>query len=335
MEYRKLGRTGLKVSPICLGTMTLGTQVDEKSSIQVIHKALDAGINFLDTADGYPKPYEGGLCEEIIGKALKGKRDSAVIATKVQAPMGPGPNDEGLSRKHVMKAVDDSLRRLQTDYIDLYYAHFPDFDTPLDETLRVFDDLARQGKVRYIGLSNFTAWQLCKSLWISDVHNWIRCDCIEPPYNLLTRDIEFELLPLCESESVGVCVYNPLASELLTDMHEFDKPPAEGRFTDPVLGNVYRERYWSEVNFKAVSRIRDLAKEHGCTLPQFSLAWILNNKTISSAISGTTTFEQLEENLGAIEIKLSEEELQACDEVWQMFRPPRYFYARDGRLRKF
>lgn len=335
MQYKKLGRTGMKVSPICLGTMTLGTQVGETESIKLIKSALSAGVNFLDTADAYPNPNAPGTSEEIVGKAIKGERHSVVVATKVQSPMGPGPNDEGLSRKHIMKAVEDSLRRLQTDYIDLYYCHYPDYNTPIEETLRTFDDLIHQGKVRYIGCSNFTAWQLCKALWVSDVCNLARFDCIEPPYNLLTRDIEYELLPLCAAEGVGVCVYNPLAAELLTDMHEFGKPPAEGRYTDKILGKVYLERYWSEINFKAVDQIRKLARKHGVSLPQFSLAWILSNETITSAISGTTTLEQLKENLAAIEIKLSQEELQACDDAWRLFRPPRYFYARDGKIRKF
>jgi aryl-alcohol dehydrogenase-like predicted oxidoreductase len=331
MQYHKLGRTGLKVSPISLGTMTFGNQVGETEAINVIKGAMAAGINFFDTADGYA----GGRSEEILGKALKGERHSAVIATKIGGGSpGGGSSSIGLSRRNIMKGVEDSLRRLQTDYIDLYYCHFPDYDTPIEETLRAMDDLVHQGKVRYIGCSNFTAWQLCKALWVSDLHNLARFECIEPPYNLLTRDIEFELLPFCASEEVGVCVYNPLAAEMLTNRHEFGKPPAEGRFTLEFMGPMYLERYWSEINFKAVDRLKKIAREHGCSLPQFALAWILSNETITSAISGTISLEQLEENLAAIEIKLSPEELQACDDVWVMFRPPRYFYARDGRIRK-
>jgi aryl-alcohol dehydrogenase-like predicted oxidoreductase len=332
MQYKRVGKTGLKVSRICLGTMTLGTQVGEAESIKLIKSALAAGVNFLDTADGYPHN-NPGISEEVIGRAIRGERHSVVVATKVQARTGPGPNDEGLSRKHIMQAVEGSLRRLQTDYIDLYYCHFPDYDTPIEETLRAMDDLVHQGKVRYIGCSNFTAWQLCKAIGVSGVHNLVRFDCIEPPYNLLTRDIEYELLPFCASEGIGVCVYSPLASELLSGRHEFGKPPAEGRFTDPLLGKLCLDIYWSEINFKAVDQIKKIAREHGRSLPQFSLAWVLSNETITSAISGATTPEQLEENVSAIEIKLSPEELQACDEVWNMFRPPRYFYARDGRIR--
>ena len=324
MQYKKLGRTGLKVSTICLGAMNYGDPVSETDSINIMKSAFAAGVNFVDTADMYAK----GRPEEIVGKAIKEDRHSLVIATKVGAPVGPGPNDAGLSRKHIMQAIEDSLRRLQTDYIDLYYAHTADFYTPLEETLRTMDDLIHQGKVRYIGCSNFSAWMLAKALRISELHSLARFDCIEPPYNLLTRDIEMELLPLCDSEGIGVCVYNPLAGEMLTGRHQFGKPPAEGRFTHKFLGPVYLERYWSEINFQAVEKLGQIAKEHGCSLTQFALAWILSNETITSALSGTTALEQLEENLAAAEIKLSPEELQACDEVWQMFRPPRYHYAK-------
>jgi aryl-alcohol dehydrogenase-like predicted oxidoreductase len=324
MKYKKLGRTGLKVSPICLGAMNYGDPVSETESIKIVKSAMAAGVNFLDTGNAYA----GGRSEEIIGKALKGERHSIVIATKVGGRTGPGANNMGLSRQHIMQAVEDSLRRLQTDYIDLYYVHTPDYDTPIEETLRAMDGLVQQGKVRYIGCSNFFAWQLCKALWVSDLHNLARFDCIEPPYNLLTRDIDYELLPLCASEGIGVCVYNPLAGEMLTGRHQFGKPPAEGRFTHELMGPGYLERYWSEINFKAVDRFKGIAKEHGCSLAQFALAWILNNETITSVISGTTALEQLDENLAATEIKLSPEELQACDDVWQMFRPPRYSYAK-------
>jgi aryl-alcohol dehydrogenase-like predicted oxidoreductase len=324
MEYKKLGRTGLKVSPICLGAMNYGDPVSETESINIIKSAMAAGVNFLDTGN----TYAGGRSEEIIGKALKGERHSIVIATKVGGRSGPGANDGGLSRQNIVQAVEDSLRRLQTDYIDLYYTHNPDYDTPIEETLRAMDDLVHQGKVRYIGCSNFFGWQLCKALWVSDLHNLARFDCIEPPYNLLTRDIDYELLPLCASEGIGVCVYNPLAGEMLTSRHQFGKPPAEGRFTHELMGPGYLERYWSEINFEAVEKLKQIAKEHGCSLAQFALAWILSNETITSAISGTTALEQLEENLAATEIKLSPEELKACDDVWQMFRPPRYSYAK-------
>ena len=325
MQYRKLGRTGLKVSAICLGSATYGYQVNETEAINIIKKALAAGVNFFDTADAYA----GGRSEEIVGKALKGERHSVVLATKVAGKMGPGVNDAGLSRKHIMKGIEDSLHRLQTDYIDLYYVHDVDYETPIEETLRTLDDLVHQGKVRYIACSNFHAWQLCKALWVSGLHNLVRFDCIQPPYNLLARDIEYELLPLCAGEGVGVCVYNPLAGGMLTGKHDPDKPPAEGtRFALERIGSIYRERYWSAINFEAVARLRQIAKEHSRSLAQFALAWVLNNETITSAICGSTSPKQLEENVGAAEIELSAEELTVCDGVWQQLRPPRFFYAR-------
>ncbi len=325
MQYRKLARTGLKVSAMCLGTMVYGNQVSETAAINIIGKALNAGVNFLDTADVYAE----GKSEEIVGKALKGKRHSVVLATKIASRTGPGPNDIGLSRQHIIRGIEDSLRRLETDYIDLYYVHRPDYDTPIEETLRTLDDLVHQGKVRYTGCSNFRAWQLCKALWVSDLHNLVRFDCIQPPYNLLTRDIEYELLPLCASEGVGVCVYNPLAAGLLTGKYDPNKPPAEGtRFTLEHLGPMYYERYWSATNFEAVARLKQIAREYGLSLAQFALAWAIGNETITSAICGATSLMQLEENLGATEVQLSKEELAACDGVWQQLRPIRFFYGR-------
>jgi aryl-alcohol dehydrogenase-like predicted oxidoreductase len=228
-----------------------------------------------------------------------------------------------------MKAVEDSLRRLGTDYLDLYYVHVPDYDTPIDETLRAMDDLVHQGKVRYIGCSNFRAWQLCRALWVSDVKNLVRFDCIQPPFNLLTRDIEYELLPLCETEGVGVCVYNPMAAGLLTGKHNPSKPPAEGtRFTMQRLGPIYYQRYWSDTNFEAVASLNGIAQKYGRKLSQFAIAWVLSNNTVTSAICGTTSLEQMEQNVASAEIKLSEEERSECDEVWQKLRPLRFFYGR-------
>lgn len=325
MRYRELGRTGLRVSEICLGTMTFGNQVDEAEAIKIIEGALAGGVNFLDTADVYAE----GRSEEIVGKALRKQRHSVVLATKVANRTGPGPNDIGLSREHIMTAIEDSLRRLRTDHIDLYYVHWPDYDTPIEETLGALDDLVRQGKVRYIACSNFSAWQVCKALWVSDRLDLAGFDCIQPPYNLLTRDIEYELLPLCASEGIGVCVYNPLAAGLLSGKHDPNKAPSEGtRFALERMGALYYQRYWSATNFEAVGRLREVASEHGNTLPQFSIAWVLSNQTITSAICGASSLKQLEENLGATEIKLSAEELTACDGVWQKLRPPRFFYGR-------
>ena len=216
MKYKKVGRTGLKVSAIGMGTGFFGSHTNEADAMKIMDVAFEKGINLFDTANSYT----GGKSEEIVGKALKNKRHAVVLATKVANRQGPGPNDLGLSRKHIMRAVEESLRRLDTDYIDIYYAHTPDYTTPIEETLRAFDNLVQQGKVRYIACSNFHAWQLIKALWVSDLYNLARFVCIQTPYNLITRDIEYELLPCCDSEGVGVTVYNPLAAGLLTGKHD-------------------------------------------------------------------------------------------------------------------
>jgi aryl-alcohol dehydrogenase-like predicted oxidoreductase len=326
MKYRKLGKTGLKVSEICLGTMTFGNQVDAAESVNLIRWTIDAGINFIDTAD----MYVDGRTEEIVGKALKGVRQSVVLATKVGVwKSGPDINDIGLSRKHIMDAIEGSLRRLGTDYIDIYYTHMPDNTTPIEETLRALDDLIRQGKVRYVGCSNYPAWQLCKALWVSDNNNLARFDCIQPPYNLITRGIEDELLPLCNSEGVGVCVYNPMAGGFLSGKHNPNRPPPEDtRFGNKRQGKSYTDRYWLPGNFEAVARFKEIAEKHGHSMPRFSLAWVLNNQAITSIICGANSIKQLEENIGAVEITLTEEELKVCDEVWHQLRPPRFSYSR-------
>jgi aryl-alcohol dehydrogenase-like predicted oxidoreductase len=331
MKYRKMGRTGLMVSEICLGTMTFGNQIDEAESINLMKWAMDQGINFIDTAD----MYVDGITEQIVGKALKGARDAVILATKVGAwQAGPNVNDIGSSRKNIMHGIENSLRRLGTDYIDIYYIHKPDSATPIEETLRALDDLVRQGKVRYIGCSNFLAWQLCKALWTSDQHNLQRFDCIQPPYNLIVRDIEQELLPLCAAEGVGVCVFNPLAAGLLTGKHDPTKPPAKGtRFSNERQGKGYSDRYWLPGNFEAVAALKEIAQKQERSMAQFALGWILNNPTITSVICGANSVKQLEDNLGATEIQLTEEELSACDEVWHRLRPPAFFYGSQQLIR--
>jgi aryl-alcohol dehydrogenase (NADP+) len=355
VEYRKMGRTGLKVSAFCLGTMMLGRQVDEEGSIRIIRKAVDEGVNFIDTAD----MYVNGQTERIIGKAIEGIRDSIVLASKVghlrrlgrkygeQKIAGPldlarpkpfspwpggdevGPNDMGLSRKHIMQSVEGSLKRLNTDYLDIYYAHMPDYETPYEETIRAMDDLVRQGKVRYLGSSNFRAFQVCKALWTSDKYNLARWDVVQPPFNLLARDIEYELLPLCTEEGIGVCVFSPMAAGFLSGKYEQGKPPIEGRrFALARLGHVYNQKFWNDLDFRAVSRLKEIAEGHGKSLPQFALAWILNKPPITSIVCGVTSPEQLDQNLGAVGITLSKEEMDSCDEVWNTLRPPRLFYGR-------
>ena len=310
VNYRRLGKTGLKVSEICLGCMTFGGQADEETSIAIIDHALESGVNFLDTADVYTRQRS----EAIVGKALKGRRDKVVLATKVRGRVGEDVNDVGLSRKHIMQGVEDSLRRLQTDYIDLYQVHSWDPETPIEETLSTLDDLVRQGKVRYIGCSNFAAWQLCKALWASDVHNWVRFDSIQPRYNILDKRIEAELLPLCADQGIGVVVYSPLAGGVLTGKYRRGEGAPEGsRFA--LRGGRQVQSALSDSNLAAVQRLGEVAAARGKSVGQLALAWVLANPTVSSAINGATSVAQFVENLGALEISLTEDELAACAEA--------------------
>jgi aryl-alcohol dehydrogenase-like predicted oxidoreductase len=325
MEYRQVGRTGLKVSQFCLGAMTFGDQVSESEALTMTHAAMEAGLNFIDTADMYVK----GRSEEIVGKAIKGRRDDIVLATKAGFSTGPTPNDQGGSRKHLMQAIEASLQRLDTDYVDLYYFHVPDYTTPIEETLRALDDLVHQGKVRYIGCSNFRAFQVTKALWTSDARNLARFDCVQPPYNLLTRDIEYELLPLCADEGLGVCTYNPLAGGLLSGKHDFSQAPTPGtRFSNQAMGQMYYDRYWNETNFRAVERFRGIAAEAGRDMVQTALAWVLGSPHVTSVIIGATSLKHVEHNLAAADMKLTEEERAACDDIWNELRPLRFFYGR-------
>ena len=324
MQYKQMGRTGLKISAMSIGTMFFGTQVAEEEAIKTLDLAFDKGINMFDTADAYAL----GKSEEIVGKAIKNKRASVVLATKIGHRGGRGPNDSGLSREHIIQGVEVSLKRLGTDYIDIYYAHTPDYATPIEETLRAFDQLVRQGKVRYVACSNIRAWQLTKSLWVSDQNNLARYDCIQSVYNLLTRDVEYELLPCCAAEGVGVTVFNPLAAGFLTGKYDPNQPPpADNRFGRERTGKREQELYWSPANFKAVAELKKIAEDHGRSLVQFSLAWIINNPVVSSAVVGASSAKQLEDNVKAVDIKLSDEEKKACDEVWKELRPPRVFYG--------
>ncbi|MGP8080847.1 MAG: aldo/keto reductase [Dehalococcoidales bacterium] len=324
MQYRKVGRTGLKVSAMAMGTGFFGSYTNESDSLQIMNLAFDKGINLFDTANSYAK----GKSEEIVGKFIKNKRHQVVLATKVALTQGPGPNDHGLSREHILWAVEESLKRLDTDYIDIYYAHTPDYTTPIEETLRALDTIVQQGKVRYIACANALAYQLLKALWVSDRYNLARFDCIQIPYNLLTRDIEYELVPCCTGEGVGMTVFNPLAAGLLTGKHDPNKPPApDTRFSLERIGPVDRERYWSPANFQAVARLKQIAGAPGKSLTQFSLAWVLNNPSISSVLIGVSSAKQLEENIGALELKMTTDEIRSCDEIWRELRPPRIFYG--------
>lgn len=316
MEYRKLGRTGLKVSVFCMGTMQFGWSVDEAESQRILSGTLDSGINFFDTADIYSRWVEGnpgGVSEEFIGrwrKQAKVPRDRLVIATKVRGQMGKGPNDEGLSRVHIMKAVEASLKRLDTEYIDLYQTHWPDDDTPIEETLRAMDDLVRQGKVRYIGASNYRAWELMQALWTSDVNGLARFDSLQPHYNLIKRaEFEAELRAVCKTYGIGVIPYSPLAGGFLTGKYRAGKPLPDS------LRAESRKKFMTEKNLALIDRLDEVAEAHKSTISQVALAWMLADEVITSPIISATSLAQLQDNLGALDLKLSLEEKKNIDDL--------------------
>jgi aryl-alcohol dehydrogenase-like predicted oxidoreductase len=322
VKHRSLGKTGLKVSEICLGTMTFGYQCDEALSRAIMDRAAEMGVDFLDTADCYPVPLTletSGRTEEIVGRWLKGKRRQFVLATKCFFPMGPGPNDRGSSRKHILEAVDASLRRLETDYIDLYQVHAFDNETTLEETLSALDHIVRAGKVRYAGCSNFRAWELGEALSVSRQRHLARFDSIQPRYNLLHRDIESELLPLCRHEGVGVIVFNPLAGGLLSGKHRPGAPPEDqGRFGKHMgaTGTLYRQRYWHDESLEAVQKLAGFFRARGKALATVAIAWVLAQSGVTSAIVGASKVEQLSDTLEAGEESLDEAELSALDDLW-------------------
>lgn len=322
MQTKRLGRTGLKVTEICLGTMTFGNQADEATSFAIMDAADQAGVRFFDTADAYPlggDPDVRGRTEEILGRWLRerGARERIVVATKCRNAMGPGPNDEGLSRKHILAACDASLRRLGTSYIDLYQVHSPDPETPIEETLSALDDLVRAGKVRYIGCSNYPAWRLAEALWASEKLGLARFDCDQPRYNLLFRMIEDEILPLCRAHGVGVIAYNPLAAGMLTGRYQKGQAVQAGtRFALKNSGELYRQRYWNDAMMDATQRLGDFMRMRGKSLTHAALAWVLAQPGVTSAILGASRPEQLEDSLRGVDMTLDAEELAACDGVW-------------------
>lgn len=320
MKIKRLGRTGLKVSEICLGTMTFGNQCDEATSRVIMDKAFDYGVTFFDTADAYPLGgtlESKGRTEEYVGNWLKGRREQIVLATKFFGEMGAGPNDRGGSRKHILQAVEASLRRLQTDYIDLYQMHFPDFETPLDETLWALDDLVHSGKVRYIGCSNYPAWLLTKALWISEKLGLARFDSVQPRYNILFRHIEAELFPLALDQGLGVISYNPLAGGRLTGRYQAGQSVEAGtRFALQNAGPLYRARYWQAAQMQAVDQLKQVCDERKVAVAQVALAWVLAQPAITSAIVGASKAEQLDQSLPAVDLKLDDQLLGACDDLW-------------------
>jgi aryl-alcohol dehydrogenase-like predicted oxidoreductase len=323
MEHVLFGRTGLRVSRLCLGTMTFGYQCDEETSIAIMDAADAAGITFLDTSDAYPvgAPREVmGRTEEIVGRWLAGRREDYVLATKCFAPTGSRPWHAGTSRSNIMRAVEASLRRLQTDFIDLYQIHFWDPSTPIDETLTAMDDLVRQGKVRYVGCSNTLAYQLARSIGRSEVLQVARYDSVQPRYNLLFRENERELFPLCEEEAIAVIPYNPLAGGFLSGKYTNGEPPPGTRFTLGSVAGRYQERYWHERMFETVEAIRPIAAEADMTMAQLAVAWVLAKPAITSPIVGASRPEQLADPVAAVTSPLDPELVTRLDDLTYEYR---------------
>ena len=303
MDYSHLGKTGVSVSRICLGTMMFGGPTDEIHSREIISKAIDAGVNFIDTAD----MYNAGQSEIVVGKAIADRRDQIVLATKGRQPTGDGPNDRGASRLTLMRALERSLVRLDVDYVDLYYVHAPDNETPIEETLRAMDDMVRSGKVRYIACSNFRAWQLAEALWCSDKLNLNRFCCVQPLYNIVNRDIEVELLPLCHQHQVGAVCYSPLARGILTGKYKAGESPPDG---SRAARNDRRmqQAEWRDASLQVASQIAARCEQRGVSASQFALAWCLANSNITSAIVGPRTIEQFTDNLGCLNVTIDNED---------------------------
>jgi aryl-alcohol dehydrogenase-like predicted oxidoreductase len=323
MQYRKLGNTGLKVPEVSLGCMAFGRWIDQQQSHRVMDAALDAGMVLFDTADVYGRgmdngdPTQSGESEAVMGEWLRGKRDRVILATKVHGKVGTAVNDAGQSRYHIMRAVENSLQRLKTDYIDLYQVHRFDENTPLEETLGALTDLIHEGKVRYIGCSNYAAWQISKAHGLSALHGLHRFESVQPQYSIIARDIEAELLPMCASEKVGVIVYSPLGRGLLTGKYRVGEKPPEG--TRGAIGERRLQQMMSEErNFAIVEKLKPLAAERGWTLAQFALAWVLSNQTITSAILGVSRPEQIADAIQHLPGRLTPEELQSVDVICEL-----------------
>lgn len=314
MEQRILKRTDLTVSRACFGTMTFGSQVDEADAVRIVDRCFGAGINFFDTANVYNK----GASESIVGKALKGRRGRAILASKVRGAMGEGPGESGLSRAAIRRGIEDSLRRLQTDYLDLYYLHQPDYAVPLEESLEAMDQLVREGKVRYPACSNYSGWQVCRMLWIAEARGYKPITLTQPLYNLLARGIEPEYLPMTREFGVSTIVYNPLAGGLLTGKQKAGAPLPGTRFDN---NQMYLNRYWHGAYFQAVEELVAVARAAGRSPVSLALNWLLHHTAADCVILGASRMDQLEENLKAMdEGPLAAGTVEACDRAWANLR---------------
>lgn len=325
MEHVRFGRTGLRVSKLCLGTMTFGFQCDDETSFAIMDTAYDAGISFFDTADVYPigGPVETiGRTEELIGRwmARHGRRDDIVLATKCFFRTGPNAWDQGNSRKNIMRAIDRSLERLGTDYVDLYQIHFFDPHTPIDETLQALDDLVRSGKVRYVGCSNTMAYQLARAIGRSEALGISRFESVQPRYNLLFRENERELFRLCDEDDVAVIPYNPLAGGLLTGKHKQGAPTEGTRFTLGGAGEMYSERYWQDQMFASVEDLRAVAEDAGVPMTTMAIQWVLANPVVTAPIIGASRPEQLAASVAAVESPIDADVKAKLDELTALYR---------------
>jgi len=322
MDYRTLPHTDLHVSRLCFGTMTLGKPLDQSGTDDIIQRCLDAGINFFDTAN----MYNAGVAETQLGTALKGRRDKLVLASKVFYKMGDAPDQQGLSRKAILRAIDESLARLQTDYLDLYYLHAPDHTVPIEESLEAMDSLVRQGKVRYPASSNYAGWEVVQMLWLCQARGWHAPYVSQPMYNLVARGIEQEYLAMCKQFGISTVVYNPLAGGLLTGKHSQKVFTPGTRFDN---NKLYQDRYWHTQDFHAVESLRAIAQMAGRSLISISLNWLLHHTVSDVVILGASSMAQLNQNLAeADEGPLPEDVLKACNQVWQDLRGPLPVYNR-------
>ncbi|MEQ8789861.1 MAG: aldo/keto reductase [Pirellulaceae bacterium] len=310
MQFTKLGRTGVDVSRICLGTMMFGGQTSQADSIKIIHKSLEQGVNFIDTANIYNQ----GESEVVVGKALAGKRHDVVLATKGRQAMGQGPNSQGASRLHLMRELDASLKRMGTDFIDLYYVHTPDYDTPIDETLRACDDMVRSGKVHYLACSNFRAWRVCEALWTSDKLGLDRFQCVQPLYNIVNRDVEVELMPLCQEHKLGVVSYSPLARGILTGKYKPGEPFPEGSRAARNDARMQQAEL-REASFEVAQQITGHCQKKGVATTQFALAWCLANPILTSVILGPRTMAQYDDNMGCLDVEITAEDEAFIDDL--------------------
>jgi aryl-alcohol dehydrogenase-like predicted oxidoreductase len=314
VESRPLGQTGLAVAPLTLGTMTFGAQADAAASRSMVDLALERGVNFLDTAN----VYNAGRTEELLGEIIAGRRDRFLIASKVGIKMGDAADEQGLSPAAIRKGIEGTLRRLRTDYVDLYYLHQPDYSTPLESSLATMDELVRAGKVRHVACSNYASWQVCRLLWLAEKNGWQPIQAVQPMYNLLARGIEQELLPACREFRLSVVPYNPLAGGLLTGKHQ-PAAPLEGTRFERMA--IYKDRYWHAANFAAIERLTQVAKGSGRSLARLAISWLLAQPAVTSVILGASKLEHLRENLAALDDPpLTAGALAACDAVWKELR---------------